>query len=44
MQVNTNFDERPFSAIWETTQAADLACVHCRTCAQPMRNSQELHR
>ena len=30
-----NFDERPFVAIWETTQACDLACVHCRACAQP---------
>ncbi|HVP54593.1 MAG TPA: TIGR04053 family radical SAM/SPASM domain-containing protein [Candidatus Eisenbacteria bacterium] len=42
MQGNTNFDERPFIAIWETTQACDLACVHCRACAQPLRNSQEL--
>lgn len=42
MQGNTNFDERPFIAIWETTQACDLACVACRACAQPLRNSQEL--
>ena len=42
MQGNVNFDERPFVAIWETTQACDLACVHCRACAQPLRNSQEL--
>lgn len=28
--------------IWETTQACDLACVHCRACAQPARNSLEL--
>ena len=39
---NTNFDERPFVAIWETTQACDLACVHCRACAQPARNPLEL--
>jgi AdoMet-dependent heme synthase len=37
-----NFDERPYIAIWETTQACDLACVHCRACAQPMRNPFEL--
>jgi radical SAM protein len=37
-----NFDERPFVAIWETTQACDLACVHCRACAQPGRNPLEL--
>lgn len=42
MRGNTNFDERPFVAIWETTQACDLACVHCRACAQPLRNPQEL--
>ncbi len=38
-----NFDEKPFIAIWETTQACDLACVHCRACAQPLRNSLELN-
>ncbi len=40
--IRINFDERPFIAIWETTQACDLACVHCRACAQPQRNSLEL--
>ena len=39
---SVNFAERPFVAIWETTQACDLACVHCRACAQPGRNSLEL--
>ena len=39
---DSNFDERPFIAIWETTQACDLACAHCRACAQPMRHSLEL--
>jgi radical SAM protein len=38
----TNFDERPFIAIWEVTQACDLACVHCRASAQPDRNPFEL--
>ena len=42
MDVRMNFDERPFIAIWETTQACDLACVHCRACAQPARNPLEL--
>jgi AdoMet-dependent heme synthase len=42
MKENMNFDERPFVAIWETTQACDLACVHCRACAQPARNPLEL--
>lgn len=42
MVPQIDFDERPFIAIWETTQACDLACVHCRACAQPMRSSDEL--
>ena len=42
MQGNTNFDERPFIAIWETTQACDLTCVYCRASAQPSRNPGEL--
>lgn len=36
------FDERPFIAIWETTQACDLVCKHCRACAQPKRDPREL--
>jgi radical SAM protein len=42
MEIDLNFDERPFVAIWETTQACDLSCVHCRACAQPARNPFEL--
>ena len=42
-RINTvNFDERPFIAIWEVTQACDLACVHCRASAQPERHPLEL--
>jgi len=42
-QINTtDFNERPFIAIWEVTQACDLACVHCRASAQPDRNPEEL--
>lgn len=37
-----DFDERPFLVIWEATQACDLACVHCRACAQPRRDPLEL--
>ncbi|HET9958022.1 MAG TPA: TIGR04053 family radical SAM/SPASM domain-containing protein [Polyangiaceae bacterium] len=36
------FDERPFIAIWEMTQACDLACKHCRASARPGRDTQEL--
>ena len=43
MQPALDFDERPFLVIWETTQACDLACVHCRACAQPGRSPLELN-
>lgn len=42
-QINAiDFSERPFIAIWEVTQACDLACVHCRASAQPDRHPLEL--
>ncbi len=37
-----DFDKAPFVVIWETTQACDLACRHCRACAQPERDPREL--
>jgi radical SAM protein len=37
-----DFSERPYIVIWEVTQACDLACVHCRACAQPRRDPFEL--
>ncbi len=37
-----DFNDRPFIAIWEVTQACDLVCVHCRACAQPLRSPLEL--
>jgi AdoMet-dependent heme synthase len=40
--AGVDFDQRPFLVIWETTQACDLACVHCRACAQPTRHPEEL--
>lgn len=39
---NLDFDSAPFIAIWETTQACDLACKHCRADAQPLRDPREL--
>ncbi len=37
-----DFDQNPFVVIWETTQACDLACQHCRASAQPLRHRSEL--
>lgn len=34
--------EHPFITIWETTQACDLVCRHCRACARPQRDPDEL--
>lgn len=40
--VKMNYSERPYIVIWEMTQACDLACVHCRACAKPLRHPLEL--
>jgi radical SAM protein len=37
-----DFDTNAFIVIWETTQACDLACLHCRASAQPTRDPREL--
>ena len=37
-----DFDRAPFLVIWETTQACDLACRHCRAEARPERDPAEL--
>jgi AdoMet-dependent heme synthase len=37
-----DFDEAPFLVIWDTTQACDLACLHCRAEARPCRDPGEL--
>jgi radical SAM protein len=42
MSGNLDLSQRPLVVIWETTQACDLACVHCRACAQPKRSLLEL--
>jgi len=36
------FEEAPFIVFWETTQACDLACKHCRADASPERDPEEL--
>ncbi len=37
-----DFNQRPFTVVWETTRACDLACVHCRAEANPQRSQDEL--
>lgn len=37
-----DFDRAPFLVIWETTQACDLACLHCRAEARAWRHADEL--
>ncbi len=37
-----NFNQAPLLVIWETTQACDLACAHCRASAAPLRHPSEL--
>jgi AdoMet-dependent heme synthase len=39
---HVDYDRTPFLIIWETTQACDLACHHCRASAQPLRDQREL--
>jgi radical SAM protein len=42
MNHSIDFGRSPFLVIWETTQACDLACAHCRASAQPLRHPEEL--
>jgi radical SAM protein len=37
-----DFNQRPFTVVWETTRACDLACLHCRAEANPERSVAEL--
>ena len=37
-----DFNQRPFTVVWETTRACDLACVHCRAGANSQRSAGEL--
>lgn len=41
-QPNYDTNQRPFMVIWETTQACDMACRHCRAEAQPLHNPAAL--
>ena len=38
----SSFEHHPLLAIWELTQACDLACAHCRACATTSRADDEL--
>lgn len=40
--MSSPFDRAPFILFWETTQACDLACLHCRASARPQRSPAEL--
>lgn len=37
-----DYNKTPFVLIWETTQACDLTCRHCRASAQPNHHPGEL--
>jgi AdoMet-dependent heme synthase len=37
-----DYNRAPFLAIWETTQACDLTCKHCRASAQPLAHPSQL--
>ena len=37
-----DFYRAPFAVFYELTQACDLACQHCRACAQPEAHPGEL--
>jgi radical SAM protein len=37
-----DYEQTPFLVIWETTQACDLQCRHCRASARPDRDTREL--
>lgn len=41
-QPSYDLNHRPFMVIWETTQACDMACRHCRAKAQPEHHPNEL--
>ena len=41
--MRPDFDQNPFIAIWETTRACDLACLHCRAEAINWRHPLELN-
>jgi AdoMet-dependent heme synthase len=42
MKNSFDLNQTPLVVIWEVTQACDLACCHCRACAQSKRHPLEL--
>lgn len=40
--TSEDFGHGPFLVFYEVTRACDLACAHCRACAQPMLHPKEL--
>lgn len=42
MRSRKSFDHSPMLVFYELTQACDLACRHCRACAQSRRDPAEL--
>jgi radical SAM protein len=40
--THLDYNRAPFLAIWETTQACDLTCKHCRASAQPLSHPSQL--
>lgn len=40
--MNLDFNKSPLIVFWETTQACDLACRHCRAVAMPDPHPREL--
>lgn len=42
ISTHYTFDDAPMLVYWESTQACDLACIHCRAEAVPHRSSLEL--
>lgn len=41
-QAADGYEASPLVVFYETTQACDLVCAHCRACAQPKRHPLEL--
>lgn len=42
MYTRADFSRSPMVVFYEVTRACDLACKHCRACAQPLRDPNEL--
>ena len=38
-----DFNQKPFTVVWETTRACDLVCIHCRAEARALRDPSELN-